>query len=324
MQQILIQPQPVQKEIPLTFLELINQRLVHIKAYNSKKYLNDHIYMARKWVKKWANLPVEDITTAMLQEHILERSLVSPHEANKDRKYLQAVFSFAVQQEIIPFNPVAKIKKLPMEKRIKYIPPKEDILKVLVAATSEVRDYLYLIIDTAARVSEINHLTWDDVNWADQHIVLYTRKKAGGHLTGRKIPMSSRVHTILSRRFKNRDTAKPWIFWQTYWMKGQKVEGPYIYRSKILKTLCKRTGVKDFQFHSLRHFGASVMLHHNVPKSAIQKILGHERSSTTDIYLQALDDSDRKAIDALENGLESVEDGANCKTVPLGMDNGTA
>ena len=59
-----------------------------------------------------------------------------------------------------------------------------------------------------------------------------------------------------------------------------------------------------FRFHALRHFGASIMKHKGVSTGAIQKILGHEKSSTTDIYLQAIEQSEREAIEVLERELE--------------------
>ena len=38
------------------FLELVNKRLDHVKAYNSERHYTDHIYMARRWVKEWNGL----------------------------------------------------------------------------------------------------------------------------------------------------------------------------------------------------------------------------------------------------------------------------
>ena len=36
------------------------------------------------------------------------------------------------------------------------------------------------------RMSEINHLKWQDVNLEQRYVILYTRKKKGGHRTPRK------------------------------------------------------------------------------------------------------------------------------------------
>jgi integrase len=57
------------------------------------------------------------------------------------------------------------------------------VAKVLLAAAPEVQDYLVAVMDTLARVGEINRLTWQDVDFEESWVVLYTRKKRGGHLT---------------------------------------------------------------------------------------------------------------------------------------------
>jgi integrase len=51
-----------------------------------------------------------------------------------------------------------------VEKRLKYVPSPEDINKVIGLANQDAQDYLWTIRDTMARVSEVNRLTWDDVN----------------------------------------------------------------------------------------------------------------------------------------------------------------
>ena len=59
------------------------------------------------------------------------------------------------------------------------------------------------------RISEINRLTWNDVNLEDKYVVLYTRKKRGGHLTPRKVPMPEKIYGIFLRSYARRDKTKP-------------------------------------------------------------------------------------------------------------------
>ena len=54
-------------------------------------------------------------------------------------------------------------------------------------------------------------------------------------------------------------------------------------------------------FHAFRHSGASIMENSGVPIGSIQRILGHENRSTTEIYLHSLGESERKAILTYEN-----------------------
>ena len=61
-----------------------------------------------------------------------------------------------------------------------------------------------------ARVGEINRLTWDDLNLESGYVILYTRKKTGGHLTPRKVPMTKKLYEVLSWRYQERDAKQPW------------------------------------------------------------------------------------------------------------------
>jgi integrase len=119
--------------------------------------------------------------------------------------------------------------------------------------------------------------------------------------------MSDKLYRILSRRFDNRDKTKAWVFWHHYWNKqtGAWVEKPYKDRSQIMKYLCNKAKVKYFRFHALRHFGASMLDSANVPIGSIQRILGHESRSTTEIYLHSIGDSERQAMDILNAQFEN-------------------
>jgi integrase len=292
-----IENQEIQTD--MGFLDLINMRLDHVKAYNSPIHYEHYYYMARRWIKKWGKLFCKQITQKMVQKHVLERSQTSAYAANKDIRYLRAAFNFGKKRGFIDVNPVDGIEFLPVEKKIKYIPPEEDIDKVISVAIPEIQDYLWTIRETMARACEINRLTWDDVNLEQRYVILYKRKKRGSHLTPRKVPMTNKLYEILSRRFSFRHETLPWVFVNIYKdsKTGEIKKGPYNnYRKGIMKTLCIKAGVRDFRFHALRHAGASLMENSNVPIGAIQRILGHENRSTTEIYLHSLDGMERKAI----------------------------
>ena len=82
------------------------------------------------------------------------------------------------------------------------------------------------------------------------------------------------------------------------------VVGPYEDRNSIMATLCTNAGVKYFRYHALRHFGASMLDQANVPIGSIQRILGHENRTTTEIYLHSIGDSERRAVDILDENFE--------------------
>jgi len=299
-------PKPAsERATDMGFLELINKRLDHVKAYKSNDYYNSYRYYAQKWLDRWGELTSGEIDSQMVEAYLLERAKKrSAFTANSELRYLRALFNFGMrpQRGWVSVNPTQGIEFLPVEKRTKYVPPKEDILRVILVADPDTQDYLWTLALTMGRMGEINRLTWEDVNLEEKWVVLYTRKKRGGHLTPRKIAMPEKLHEILSRRHARRDKRQPWVFMHRYWdrKKGEWVEGPYRDRKRIMSTLCKKAGVRYFRFHAFRHFGASLLDHGNVPLGAIQRILGHQNRSTTEIYLHSISEAERQAIRVLD------------------------
>jgi len=294
---------PLAATTDMGFLELVNRRLDHMKAYNSKAHYDDYRYRCKPWVQLWGHLECSEITREMIQAFILKRSRVSACTANRDMVSLRSLFNFGRKQNLITVNPTEGIESLPIEKKVKYIPPLEDIFKVIAAAEPDTQDYLWTIRETMARVSEVNRLAWDDdVDLEGRYVILYTRKKKGGHLTPRKVPMTEHLFKILSRRYAQRNKQMPYVFWYTYVSRktGERCEGPYTRRKRLMKGLCKKAGVRYFNFHALRHSGASVMDSLGVPIGSIQRILGHENRTTTEIYLQSIGDSERQAMAVFE------------------------
>jgi len=295
----LVNPKPLpQTPIDMDFLELVNEKLDHVQAYNSEYHYRDFYYNARRWITQWGNLTCKEISKDMIQKFILKRGKFYPCAANRDLRYLRSTFNYGKKRELIDVNPTHGIDFLPIKKKFKYIPPSQDIDKLIQAADPETQDYLWCVRETMARISEINRLRWDDVDLLKRYVTLWTRKKKGGNLTPRKIPMTEKLFEVLSKRFANRDRSKPWVFWHTYKSRktGGIVSGPYKDRKLIMKTLCKQVGIKYFRFHALRHAGASIMDNNNVPIGAIQKILGHENRTTTEIYLHSFGEKERDAI----------------------------
>jgi integrase len=295
--------------IDMPFLDLVNRRLDYIQAHNSERYYRDSLYYARRWVKEWKGLNSSEVTNEMIEAYLLKRSFeTSAYTANKELRSLRAMFNFGMkpQREWISENPTQGIEFFPVEKRIRYVPPKEDVLRVILAAEPDIQDYLWTIALTMGRMSEINQLTWKDVNLEDRYVVLYTRKKRGGRLSPRMVPMPEKLNEILCRRYQDRDKRKPWVFWHRYWdtKKGDWSEGPYKERKRIMKTLCEKARVPYFRFHALRHLGASILDKAKAPLGSIQRILGHENRSTTELYLHSIGEAERETMKILDREIE--------------------
>ena len=81
-----------------------------------------------------------------------------------------------------------------------------------------------------------------------------------------------------------------------------------------MKSLCKKAGVRYFRYHPLRHLGASMLDRANVNIGSIQRILGHENRSTTEIYLHSIGESEREAMRIFEEVSENPHTESHTET----------
>lgn len=267
------------KKTNTDFISWCESRLDDLNERRSHKYAKENGWLIKKLILKWGSL--KEITRQNIEDFLKGKS---PYVANKELRMIKALFNHAVERELAGYNPAQKVKYFSVKREKKYIPPKVDVDKVLTILNPEQRDYILTIINTMARVSEVNQLKWEDVR--EDYLILRTRKSRNSDLTERAIPLNQTLKQI----FKHRKEGYVFI------NKGE----PYGYRSKFLTNACRKAGVKRFTFHSLRHYGASMLANAGVPLPVIQELLGHSQITTTDIYLQSIRGSLKDAVKKLE------------------------
>ncbi len=188
----------------------------------------------------------------------------------------------------VQFNPVVKSKKLPHDRQTQYVPPERDVLKLMAACTRREKVFLLCFLRTGARRGEIFRLKRDeDINFETRQIRLGTRKTKDGNMKYVWLPMESELHEGLLWHFKTRPHLESPYVWTVE--EGRYAGQPYTYRHKFLKGLCKRAGIREIKFHSLRRYFASI-LKDKVKASTptIQRLLRHESISTTENYIYDL------------------------------------
>lgn len=277
------------KRINMDFIKLCESRLEELELKRTAKHFKENKQLITNLVTRWGNK--KEITRDDAEAYIKEIARKSRNKANKHIRLVKALFGHGVKRGWLLYNPVTGIERYPVTPKKRYIPSKEDLKKVLSVAKSMDRLYLLTVAHTMGRITAINQLKWEDVHFEESYVSLFTRKAKNSDLKEIRIPMNSVLRSALEQIpntsayvFVNPDTGNP-----------------FNYRSKFLRTLCKKAQVKYFSFHALRHFGASLLDNEGVALTDIQKILGHERATTTDHYLQSLRGSAKEAIKKLED-----------------------
>jgi integrase len=277
-----------EKITDMDFSELCRARLEDLEIRRSKGYYNENKTLFSKLMKIWGGH--FRITTDNVERYLMEVARRSKPVANKHLRLIKALFNHGITRHWFFDNPARGIAPFGLEKKRKYIPSHDDIHKVMNIATEEQRRYLTVIAMTLARVREINNLRWEDVDLEDRYLVLRTRKAKNSDVAERKIPMTDTVKEILASLPRNGE----FVFM------NPRTGKRYEYRKRFIRSLCVKAKVRPFMYHALRHYGASKLAKEGVPLTDIQEILGHQRASTTDLYLQSIRGSLRESIKKLD------------------------
>lgn len=272
----------------MAFGEVCDKYLTYIRSRGqSGIWINDKKTIIKKQFSKWYLTSIDEVTPNIIERHMFERAKrVSNLAANRDLKILKTIFNYSVKNQMLSVNPTEMVGKLPEEERVKYIPSVEDFLKVLTVAKPMEQRLLILLSRTAARISEILNLQWSDIR--QDCVILKSRKHKGGMLKERKIPLSPDAKEAIEwLRSLNGEQAHL----DKHLFLNRRTGRGFLRRPKLMGALCRKAGIKPFGFHSIRHLGASLMSKGMVPLKDIGKYLGHAKITTTDRYIQTLEDS---------------------------------
>lgn len=271
-------------------------------AHDRLKY-NTYIYKRSVLKKLTAHLDNPNISIGELDRQSIKEFLagakrhISAKAANKYRIEISALFNFAVREGLFAGpNPAAGLTPYAVTKNIKYIPPADDLAEVLRVADGWQRDFVLLLMHTAARISEIRKLRWEDVDFARGLITLWTSKRRGGDTEPRQQAMNDAAREILQLRFTDPERHRSHVF------ANPRTGRPFDRQSRDIKylfhDLCAAAGVPAFTAHSIRHYIASALGDDRQDLRSVQQLLGHQNIKTTQIYLHELS-VDRKMGDTV-------------------------
>lgn len=142
--------------------------------------------------------------------------------------------------------------------------------------TPQEKMIIWTLLDTGLRVSELCNLTPQKIMWQQKSIRIDGKGGIHGKKTKKRVvPMSRRVQTLLEHYFAIHDK----------WPVGARQV------QKIVKTIANKAQIsQEVSPHVLRHTFATLALQKGISIASVQKILGHDRLTTTSIYLNFTDE----------------------------------
>lgn len=142
--------------------------------------------------------------------------------------------------------------------------------------TVEEKLIVWTLIDTGLRVSELCSLTTQNILWQQKSIRISGKGGPYGKQSKKRVvPMSRRIQSLLEHYFAIHEK----------WFIGVRQV------QKIVKQVANKAKLsQNVTPHVLRHTFATLALQKGISLAAVQKALGHDRLTTTAIYLNLTDE----------------------------------
>jgi integrase/recombinase XerD len=130
---------------------------------------------------------------------------------------------------------------------------------------------VWTLLDTGLRVSELATLTKENLDWQLHRLMIYGKGGPYGTQSKRRIiPLSSRVQPLIEGHLALHD----------------KLGKTSRTIQRLIKDVANRAAIsRPVTPHVLRHTFAVTAVQKGLSLPALQKILGHDRLTTTEIYL---------------------------------------
>lgn len=249
-----------------------------------------HIERSKAFLPYFASIPIGEITKNEITRYRKERhkqKTLTETTLNRDVEVIRHVLFWAVEERILPTNPLARTR-LPRPRRIKrpiLSIQEEDLL--LKAAAPHLRRIIIAALDTGMRRGELLSQAWEDIDFFRRVLVVTKSKTAEGE--SRELPLSTRLVELLSAE---RKATGPLFIFGDQPIKGIKT---------AWRTAVKKSGIRHFRFKDLRTSFNSRLIEAGVIKDVRMELMGHSRNEdTNDLYSQIELPLLREAIAKLE------------------------
>lgn len=266
----------------LTLHKLLSDYLTNVKPKVTVKTYNEKRLAVKRMLQDIPpETPVEQVSYGMVEDH-LDRvhAEVSGHRANKSRKNIVRAYNWGIRRRIVPAPNPWMVEKYPEDEQPRYIPPEDDFWKVVYIAKGQEKRALLTCLYTAGRMNEVFGLRPADIDWSNERVRLWTRKRKGGGWDQDWIPMVNELALVLKEQIREHPFQDPLFRHPEYTLDH--------WTRYMLPRLCQEANVEPFGFHAIRHLSASMLDRAGVSVKVIQLILRHKNMATTDRYLHQL------------------------------------
>ena len=170
---------------------------------------------------------------------------------------------------------------------------KEEIVKLLASANKTLKPIVIVALNTGMRLGEILGIKWRDIDIKRGIIHLYNTKNG----EKREIPINEQVKTAFIRTRKHPQSE--YVFCKSDGSQLRDIRTSFF-------TALRKSGIKDFRFHDLRHSFASHLVMSGIDLNTVRELLGHKSLRMTIRYSHLSPDHKKRAVDVLSKRMDTI------------------
>jgi len=245
------------------------------------------------YVMELGDMTLEDADSDVIRDW-MEHLMDSGHKASTVCKYLSAVkslYRYALRMGIVKRDPAHPLQGPKKEKALPVFIKEQEADKLFDELQWDMdkikdvraRTLLLLLYSTGIRRAEVIALRDSDVNLVSREI-----KVTGKRRKQRIIPLGDEIVTELQHYMALRDREQPGSEDTSNGALFRNDSGKALTEDNVYSTvrtyLTQVTTQKKRSPHVLRHSFATAMLNNDAQLGSVQKLLGHQSLTTTQIY----------------------------------------
>ena len=200
-------------------------------------------------------------------------------------------------------NPARPIKPFRENKRHRFLMPEEfEILFTAIDRLENIRRIdiyqaaaIRLLILTGCRLSEILELTWDEVDFRNERVVLQKHKTDAKGVKG--IPLNHDALIVLKNLPRKNDNEHVIV--------GKKPHSHLVNLRKPWLRVLKEASIESVRIDDLRHSFASAAASAGISIQVVGALLGHSSPQSTARYAHLYDDPLREASTTISKVINS-------------------
>lgn len=265
------------------------------------------------WSAKIGHHLLADLTQAMIAEKMddLRRQVVPNRKkglqytnatVNRYKSALQSCLGMAVSPWCwMEDNPAKKIKNFKEPPGRDRFLSKDELSGLLDQCLISENPYLHAIVvialSSGARREEIRTIKWADVFLDEGKVVLRKTKNK----KNRTIHLAHHALAEIRKRRDAKGDHDIYVF-----PSDIDVSKPIDFR-RAWRTALKRSGIKDFRFHDLRHTAASYLAMNGATPSEIAEVLGHQSLAMVKRYAHLCDTHTAQVVKRMNESMFADE-----------------